>query len=90
MGLRQTFRFSAQSETLVELALRGLGEVANLDEERERFLFTNKAGVQPFEFHCAIVQGGLDVDRSGEYFWFLGVFIETLTGDFGAVIVEDA
>jgi hypothetical protein len=90
MGLRQTFRFSAQSETLVEQALRRLGEVASLDEERARFLFTNKTGIQPFEFHCVIVQGGIDVNRSGEYFGFLGVFLETLTGDFGAVTVEDA
>ena len=34
MGLRQQFRFSAQSETLVEHFLRGLAEVATLDEER--------------------------------------------------------
>jgi hypothetical protein len=90
MGLRQAFRFSAESETLVEHVLRGLGEVADLDEAGERFLFTGKPGIPPFEFHCVIVQGGLDVDRSGQYFWFLGVFIETLTGVFGAVTVEDA
>lgn len=88
MGLRQTFRFSAQSETLVEEFLRGLGEVADLDEERERFFFTSKAGKPPFHFYCAIVQGGIDVDRSGEYFKFLGVFVEALTGEFGRITVE--
>ena len=65
MGLRQQFRFFAQCETTVEEFLRGLGEVATLDEERERFLFTEASGQLPFEFHCVIVQGGIDVDRSG-------------------------
>ncbi|RYX80153.1 hypothetical protein EON83_29860 [bacterium] len=90
MGLRQHFRFSAQSETLVEELLRHLGEVAPLDEGRERFLFTNPQEELPFEFHCVIVQGGIDVDRAGEYFKFLGVFVEALTGQFGPLTVEDA
>jgi hypothetical protein len=89
MGLRQSFRFSAQSETLVEQLLCHLGTVASLDEERERFLFTNPPDESPFEFHCVIVQGGIDVDRAGEYFKFLGVFVEALTGEFGPVTVED-
>lgn len=89
MGLHQAFRFWAQSETLVEDFLRGLRESADLDEERERFLFSSKAGEPLFEFECLIVQGGIDVHRSGEYFKFLGVFLEALTGEFGRVSVED-
>jgi hypothetical protein len=88
MGLRQSFRFSAQSETLVEEFLRALGTSANLDEERERFLFTSKADELQFQFHCVIVQGGIDADRSGEYFRFLGVFVEALTREFGRVAIE--
>jgi hypothetical protein len=90
MGLRQHFRFSAQSETLVEELLRHLSAVAPLDEEHERFLFTYPPEELPFEFHCVIVQGGINVDRTGEYFKFLGVFVEALTGQFGPVTVEDA
>ena len=90
MGLRQQFRFSAQSETLVEQFLRGLAELAALNEERERFLFTGISGGQPFEFHCVIVQGGIDVNRAGQYFEFLGVFVEGFTGEFGQLTVEDA
>jgi len=89
MGLRQHFRFAAQSETLVEELLRSLGAAAPLDEERERFLFINPPDQPPFEFHCVIVQGGIDVDRAGEYFEFLGIFIEALTGEFGQVTVDD-
>ena len=90
MGLRQHFRFAAPSEALVKQCLRRLGAVAPLDEERERFLFTNPTDALPFEFHCVLVQGGIDVNRSGEYFQFLGVFVETLTGEFGSITVEDA
>jgi hypothetical protein len=90
MELRQTFRFSAQSETLVEEFLRGLGEVADLDEKRERFLFKNKTGELPFQFHCVIVQGGIDAERTGDFFKFLGVFVEALTSAFGTITVGNA
>lgn len=90
MGLRQQFRFSAQSETSVEDWLRRLGEVASLGEERESFLFSELPNEPPFEFHCVIVEAGIDVNRSGEYFKFLGVFVEALTGEFGQVTIEDA
>lgn len=90
MVLRQKFRFSAQSETMVEEFLRGLGQGFTLDEERESFLFSGLSHEQPFEFHCVIVQGGIDVHRAGQYFEFLGMFVEGLTGEFGPVLMEDA
>ncbi len=90
MGLRQIFRFSAQSETLVEACLRSLGKVADLDEERESFVFTNKTDEPSFQFHCMIVQGGIDTDRSGAFFTFLGVFEETLSREFGQFTIDDA
>ena len=90
MGLRQHFKFSAQSETLVKVFLRQLGNIALLDEKRESFSFTGQSTESPFEFHCVIIQGGISVNRSGEYFKFLGIFIEALTGEFGPVTVEDA
>jgi hypothetical protein len=89
MGVRQRFRFSAQSETLVEDFLRDLGAVATLDEELESFLFTGHSHEQSFEFHCVIVQGGLDVHRTGQYFEFLGMFVEGLTCEFGQVLMEE-
>jgi len=46
-------------------------------------------GEPPFQFHCVIVLGGINVNRAGEYFEFLGMFVEALTGEFGKVIVED-
>ena len=85
---RQTFWFSAQSETLVEDCLRSLDSVADLDEERETFLFTSKAGDPAFRCKCVIVQGGIEVDRSGNYFGFLGHFVDALASEFGKIASE--
>jgi hypothetical protein len=84
----QTFWFSAQSETLVEDCLRSLDSVAGLDEERETFLFTSKAGEPAFRCKCVIVQGGIEVDRSGNYFDFLGHLVEALANEFGKITIE--
>lgn len=75
---------------MVEGFLRGLGRGCSLDEERESFLFSGLSNAQSFEFHCIIVQGGIDVHRAGQYFEFLGMFVEGLTGEFGPVLMEDA
>lgn len=85
---RQTFWFSAQSETLVEDCLRSLDSVADLDEERETFLFTSKAGDPAFRCKCVIVQGGIEVEHSGNYFGFLGHLAETLASEFGRIAFE--
>ena len=42
-----------------------------------------------FTFDFELIEGGLRSDRTGEYFWFLGYFLETLTGRFGKVEIED-
>jgi hypothetical protein len=85
---RHTFRFSAQSETLVEDCLRGLGEIAELDEEREIFVFTNETGVPAFKSRCVIVQGGVVAEQSGDYSFFLGRLVEALATEFGVISIE--
>jgi len=88
MIARQKFRFYAQSETLLEYVLRGLSQIAALDEERERFSFTNLATQPKFNVDCVIVTGGIDVDSAGDYYAFLGALVETLTTQFGEVLIE--
>ncbi|KQV58098.1 hypothetical protein ASC95_28650 [Pelomonas sp. Root1217] len=90
MRRRQIFRFSAQSETLVEQFLRSLRKIALLDEERESFVFTQRPNEQPFEFHCVIVQGGIEVQWVGDGLLFLGAFVDGLTSEFKQVSMEDA
>ena len=89
-GLRQRYRFEAQSETLVEVFLRGLKSGVTLHEEREMFSFRSAAGQPAFLLICTIVLGGIQVQASGQYRAFLGRFVEGLVEEFGPVTVERA
>ena len=89
MGLRQCFRFEHQSSEEVRAFLRELSDVAVLDDRGDFFVFSQCPGARPFTFDCELVADGIASDRSGEYFAFLGLFVEALTGRFGGVQVED-
>jgi hypothetical protein len=91
MGLHQDFRFDFESQDAVRRFLRGLAASAALSEhEGEFFVFSQRAGDPEFTFDCELTREGVRSERGGEYFTFLGMFIEALTGQFGAVTVEDA
>ncbi len=88
MIVQRMFRFYAQSETLLEYTLRGLSKFAALNEERERFFFTNLAGQPKFSFECHIVEDGIDVEARGQFFSFLGALVEALIEEFGKISIE--
>ena len=87
MGLRQTSRFEATADE-IRAFLRGLSAVVEVEDRGDFFVFRAREG-PTFEFDCELVPGGLKSDRAGEYFSFLGLFVESLTGQFGKVEVED-
>ena len=88
--MHQVFRFKFDSTQSVRAFLLGLASNAVLLEDRGDFLaFGNRPNESSFTFDCEIVPDGLVTGRHGEYFSCLGVFIEALTGQFGAVTVED-
>jgi hypothetical protein len=89
MGLRQSFRFKHASIEEVRTFLRGLSHVATLDDRSEFFVFSELAGQPPFTFDCELSQEGFHSERAGEYFAFLGIMVEGLTGHFGPVEVQD-
>ena len=89
MGLRQSFRFRYQSSEEIRTFLRELSDDAVLDDRADFFVFSQRPGAKPFTFDCALVADGIASERAGEYFTFLGLFIEALTGKFGCVQVED-
>jgi hypothetical protein len=89
MGLRQDFRFNYDSPSQVQTFLRGLSGIAKVDDRGHFFVFT-AGGPAGFSFDCELKPFGLRTNRAGEYFMFLGQFIEGLTGEFGCVQVEDA
>ncbi len=89
MGLSQDFRFKYESSSLLQDFLRAqFDNVANVDDRGDFFVFTSKDGPK-FTFDCVIMPFGLRGYRAGEYFTFLGQFIEALTGKFGTVEMED-
>jgi hypothetical protein len=88
MGLRQTFRFHYASSAEVGAFLRGFASEFEVDDRGEFFVFRPRTG-PPFTFDCELVAEGLRSDRAGNYFEFLGMFVEALTGQFGKVEIED-
>ena len=89
MGLHQSFLFERKSADEVRYFLRKLGAVAALDDRGDFFAFSQRPGQPPFTFDCELVPEGIHSDRAGEYFQFLGLFLEALTGKFGRVEIED-
>lgn len=89
MGLHQEFRFKHSSPEEVRIFLRGLSDAAAIEDRGEFFVFSQLPGTPAFTFDCELVQSGIRSERAGEYFPFLGLFLECLTGTFGAVEVED-
>ena len=89
MGLRQSLRFEHNSREEIRSFFRKLAAVATLDDRNDFFVFSELPGAPPFTFDCELVASGINCERAGEYFPFLGLFIEALTGRFGRIEVED-
>jgi hypothetical protein len=89
MGLRQSFRFQFQSEDEVRTFLRSFSHSAVITESPDFFVFSQLPGQPKFTFDCELIPDGINSDRAGEYFPFLGEFVETITGCFGQVEIED-
>jgi hypothetical protein len=90
MGLRQSFLFEHTSTDDVRAFLVELAAPAVLESRNEHFfVFSQRPGEAAFTFDCELVADGIHSSRAGEYFAFLGAFVEALTGTFGRVVVED-
>jgi hypothetical protein len=83
------FRFDAPAETAVAGFLRSFASAYQVEDRGDFFVFRPISGPE-FVFDCEVVPDGLLTNRSGEYYHFLGEFLEALTGHFGKVEVEDA
>ena len=89
MGLHQSFRFEHKSQDDVRAFLQDLSHAAALSGGPEFFVLSQLPGAKAFTFDCELTEAGLVSERAGSYFEFLGIFIEGLTGTFGAVEVQD-
>lgn len=88
MGLHQDFRFKFKSSDQVRDFLRTFSDTVEIEDRGDFFVFTQSSGPE-FSFDCELLPFGLRTNRGGEYFLFLGQFVEALTGEFGRVEVED-
>jgi len=89
MGLRQSFRFQFQTENDVRTFLRSFSQRVVITESPDFFVFSQLPGQPEFTFDCELVPDGINSDRAGKYFPFLGEFVEAITGRFGQVEIED-
>lgn len=89
MGLRQSFRFKHTSCEDIRTFLRELSDIAALEDRGDFFVFSQRPGEAQFTFDCELATEGINSERAGEYFVFLGLFVEALTGKFGRVEMED-
>jgi hypothetical protein len=89
VGLHQSFRFERKSQDDVRAFLQGLSHAAALNGGPEFYVFSQLPGAEAFTFDCELTETGLVSERAGKYFEFLGIFVEALTGTFGAVEVQD-
>ncbi len=89
MGLRQEFLFSYNSPEEVFTFLESLSKAAVVNRNSDFFVFSSLVGQPEFTFDCELTPSGIASDRAGNYFDFLGFFVEAITGQFGKVEVQD-
>jgi len=85
MSFFQAIQFQYKADDDVRSFLRGFSEVAAFEESSDFYYYSQLAGQPAFKFDCEFVNGGLFTTREGEYFMFLGYFLEALTKCFGAI-----
>ncbi len=88
MGLRQAFRFHYDNPKDVETFLEGFTDSFSVKKTNGLYIIAQKEG-KTFEFEALVEDFGLRTDRAGEYFEFVGIFVERITGQFGSVEIED-
>jgi len=88
--MQQIFKFAYDDRRQLQALLESLGSNARLDRRADEFfVYTAQAGEPEFSFDVEIVPQGFCSLRSGNYFAFLGLFVEAVTGAFGPVTIED-
>lgn len=85
MGLAQTFHFEFEKEAQLEEFIDDLSQGYDCTRSQTSWVIAG----DKMMFEVFIVEGGFYVHRSGNYFGFLGLFVEKLTGKFGKVVIED-
>ncbi len=85
--MTQNFVFENATKSEKEAFVNTFSKRFFVQNEKGGFLITNKS--HDFTFFIAIEDYGFYTSRSGDYFCFLGLFLEEITGKFGEVRIED-
>ena len=88
MGLQQSIKFEYQYEAELINFLLSFSDSFHVTRNSEFFLIEPNVG-DAFEFEAIIQPYGLLTKRSGNYFEFLGIFVEKATGNFERIEIED-
>ena len=81
----QIILFDCDNHEDLDSLLRGLSSVATFREGTAFYFYSQLPGQPEFQFDCELITGGLITSREGEYFLFLGHFIDALTSRFGTL-----
>jgi hypothetical protein len=81
----QVLLFECSDPEDLDRTLRGLASFATFRAESGFYFYSQRSGEPEFQFDCELINGGLITDREGDYFSFLGHFIDALTVQFGAL-----
>lgn len=88
MGLSQDFKFKYNSVNEVKAFIQSLSDNFTVQKLEDHYRISSKDKTD-FSIHLSIEPFGIRCDRSGEYFKFVGILIEELTGNFGKITIED-
>ena len=88
MGLAQNILFEYDNKNEVENFLNDFCKDFLSEKQGDLYIITSD-GNNKFKFEIAIEDNGLYTHRSGQYFEFLGILVEQLTGEFGKIEIED-
>lgn len=89
MGLAQKFCFTYKSIAEVDDFINKFSSEFNVSKQENGLYEISQRDGIAFSFELTPEDYGLYTHRSGEYFYFLGLFLERLTGLFGTIEVED-
>lgn len=81
----QIILFDCDNHEDLDSLLRGLASFATFQEGTAFYFYSQLPGDPEFQFDCELISGGLITERKGDYFTFLGRFIDALTSRFGTL-----
>lgn len=88
MGLKQDFKFKYEDALEVETFIQSFSDNFVVRKFEDHYLIRDKND-SGFNLRLSVEPSGIRCDREGEYFRFVGIFVEEITGKFGELTIED-